>query len=225
MIRRPNAKCKSVGCRELAVWGTNWMPAHCEEHRTEDETNLVEQPCSSCGLLYVLDAEKKCENCNPASFETARLAKQNALMSFMDFRGLFGSSTDIMIDGGICGRERPDRVYELPDKIIVLECDEHQHRERNCACEQTRMVNISQSFGGVPVYFLRWNPDDYAPEDDRKEPECVSARHKLCADFLECVLSGRTALPETGALVYAMYLYFDGWSDYFDTNAWTTVLH
>ena len=223
MIRRSNAKCKSEKCREMAIWGINWTPSHCEMHRTENELNLVEQPCSSCNLMYVLDAEKKCENCNPASFETARLAKQNALMAYLDFRGLPGNSTDITIDNGICGRERPDRVYELPGKIIVLECDEHQHRERNCVCEQTRMVNISQSFGGTPVYFIRWNPDDYAPADDRKNPEYITVRHKLCADVIESIFSGRLELPETGALVYSFHMYFDGWEG-FDSEAWNTVL-
>jgi hypothetical protein len=30
------------------------------------------------------------------------------------------------------------------------------------------MVNIGQTFGGIPVYFIRWNPDDYSPENDKK---------------------------------------------------------
>ncbi len=66
MIRRPNAKC--VNCKELAIWGTNWIPKHCEVHKTVDDENLVERPCSSCNLLYVLDKDGLCENCNPVSF-------------------------------------------------------------------------------------------------------------------------------------------------------------
>jgi hypothetical protein len=207
MIRRPNAKCSS--CKELAIWGTNWIPRHCEAHKTEDDENLVEQPCSSCNLLYILDKENKCENCNPASFETARLAKQNALMAYLDTRGLKGDSTDIMIDNGVCGKERPDRVYDFGNKIVVLECDEHQHRDRQCLCEQTRMVNIGQSFGGIPVYFIRWNPDDYNPCDDRKNPEEVSKRYKLVGDLIRDIKKGRE-MPK--ALVAAIYMYYDEWS-------------
>jgi len=221
MIRHPNAKCKAPKCRELAIWGTNWTPRHCETHKTTDDTNLVERPCVACGLLYVLDAADKCESCNPAAFATARLAKQNALMSYLDSRGLTGSTTDVVIDDGICGKERPDRVYDFDDKIVVLECDEHQHRDRVCVCEHTRMVNIGQSFGGVPTYFIRWNPDDYSPESDRKNPELLPKRHKLAGDLLRDISDGKHALP-TG-LVSVMYLYYDGW-DSLATAEWSVLV-
>jgi hypothetical protein len=208
MIRRPNAKCSD--CKEPAVWGTNWTPLHCDAHKTEDDENLVERPCSSCNLHYVLDKTDKCENCNPESWATARLAKQNALMDYLDARGLKGQSTDTVVDAGVCGKERPDRVYDFGDKIVVLECDEHQHQERACLCEQARMVNLGQSFGGLPVYFIRWNPDNYSPESIRKNPEILAKRYKLCGDLIADIKKGKGALPV--ALVAAIYLYYDGWS-------------
>jgi len=209
MIRRPNAKC--ANCNDLAVWGTNWTPKHCEIHKTPDEENLVEKPCSSCGLMYVLDRNNHCENCNPESFATTRLAKQNALMNYLDARGLKGCSTDTAIENSDCGRERPDRVYDFGNKIIVLECDENQHKDRQCLCEQTRMVNIGQSFGGMPVYFIRWNPDDYSAENDRRFPEELSKRHKLVGDLIRDIQNGKYCLSEN-ALVSAIYLYYDGWN-------------
>ena len=212
MIRKPNSKC--ANCKELAIWGTNWTPKHCDTHKTEDDENLLERPCSSCNLLYILDKTNKCEVCNPESFNTARLAKQNALMNYLDARGLTGSSTDKMVDGGICGKERPDRVYDFKDKIVSLECDENKHDDRQCLCEQTRMVNIGQSFGGTPVYFIRWNPDDYLPESDRKNPEILAKRHKLCADLIRDIKDGNVSLPK--ALVSVIYLYYDGWSSLAD---------
>ena len=80
------------------------------------------------------------------------------------------------------GRERPDRVYDLG--IVILECDENQQQERSCACEQTRMVNIGQSYGGLPVYFIRWNPDAYKPKDAKKRQEVIAKGYKLCGDLL-----------------------------------------
>ena len=202
------------------MWGTNWTPKHCETHKTADDHNLVEQACSSCGLLYVLDKENKCENCNPEAFATARLAKQNALMAALDARGLTGTSTDTTVDNGICGKERPDRVYDFGDKIVILECDEHQHQDRQCLCEQTRMVNIGQSFGGIPVYFIRWNPDDYSPESDRKSPEEIAKRHKLVGDLIRDIQKGKHTLPK--ALVSALYMYYDGWSSLSDSE-WSVL--
>ena len=219
MIRRPNAKC--VSCKELAIWGQNWVPKHCEVHKTDDDQNLVEKPCISCTLMYVLDKEGKCENCNPASFATARLAKQKAVMDYLDARDLKGDSTDVIVDGGICGKERPDRIYDFGDKIVILECDENQHQDRQCLCEQTRMVNIGQIFGGIPVYFIRWNPDDYSPESDRKNPEELAKRHKLVGDLIRDIKKGKHVLPT--ALVSAIYMYYDGWSSLAESE-WTVLI-
>ena len=221
MIRRPNAKCCHSKCKELAVWGTNWVPKHCEAHKTPDDKNLVERPCASCGLVYVLDDSNKCEYCNPESFEISRLAKQNALMSYLDCRGLSGESTDKIIDNGICGAERPDRVYDLGDKILVLECDENQHQDRTCLCEQTRMVNIGQTFGGIPVYFIRFNPDDYSPENDRKNPEELNKRYKLLGDLICDIKNNKHSMPQH--LVSAIYLYYDGWNSLAETE-WHPIL-
>ena len=213
MIRKPTARCQHKLCKELALYGTNWTPAHCETHRTADEDNLVERPCKSCGLSYILDKTDKCENCNPESFATARLAKQTALMDYLDSRGLTGDFTDRVVDGGVCGKERPDRVYDFGDKIIVLECDENQHQDRACLCEQTRMVNIGQSFGGIPVYFIRWNPDDYCCDESDSEdamPEPLAKRYVLCANLIQDIKDGRHKTPN--ALVSARYMFYDGWT-------------
>ena len=213
MIRRPNSLCSD--CRELAVWGINWTPRHCEDHKTDDDTNLVERPCISCGLPNILDDLNHCECCTPAAFATARLAKQNALMNYLDLRDLHGNSTDKIIDDGTCGAERPDRVFDFGDKIVILECDEHQHKERQCLCEQTRMVNLGQTFGGTSVLFIRWNPDKYKPADPASPQEPLSHRHKLCGDLISNIRD-RTNTPPTATLVSAIYLYFNGWSSLSD---------
>jgi hypothetical protein len=207
MILKPTSKCKD--CKEMAIWGINLTPIHCEAHKQDDEINLVERPCVSCGLDYILDKNGKCENCNPNTINNALLAKQSALMNYLDSRELFGNSTDRVIDGGVCGKERPDRVYDFGDKVIILECDENQHKDRNCVCEQVRMVNISQTFGGMPVYFIRWNPDEYKPKNSKKKVEPITKRHKLCADLILDIKENRVGLPK--ALVSVIYLYYDGW--------------
>lgn len=209
MILRPTAKCSH--CKKPALWGVNQVPKHCEKHKAEGDENLVERPCTSCGLLYVLDRNDQCECCNPETFRVARLAKQTALMDYLDAMGLPGTTTDVPVNGTFtCGRERPDRMYDFGDKIVVLECDEHQHRERDCVCEQTRMVNIGQAFGGIPVYFIRWNPDDYLPAVEGHDTELVSKRRQVVGQLIANIQEGRVDLPV--ALVSVLYMYFNGWS-------------
>jgi hypothetical protein len=219
MILRSNARCAT--CKNPAFWGINWIPKHCDLHKTEEETNLVEQPCSSCGLSYLLDKENKCEICNPVSFLSARLAKQHALMYYLDARGLTGTTTDRIIENGECGKERPDRIYDLGDKILILECDEDQHKGRQCVCEQIRMVNIGQSFGGAPVYFIRWNPDNYRTDGMMQPPEVIKTRHTLVGDIIEAIVTNKSSLP-SHSLVSALYLYYDGWTTISDEE-WVPI--
>jgi hypothetical protein len=73
------------------------------------------------------------------------------------------------------------------------------------------MVNIGQSFGGLPVYFIRFNPDDYFPENVKKLPEPINKRYKLVGDLIDSILKRKTKLPK-GNLVSALYLYYDDFS-------------
>lgn len=213
MITRPKAKC--VTCRKPAFYGKGFVPRRCDVHKEEDDDNLVERECVSCHLVMVLDRDEKCEYCVPERFESNRLAKQNALMEYLNRRGLKGDSTDIVIERGACGRERPDRTFDFDDKIVILECDEHQHKNYQPECERVRMINISQSYGGIPVYFIRWNPDHYAPGT----PESIVKRHKRVADMLIEIRDSLTELPE--AFLCVTYLYYDGWSS---IPSWETIL-
>ena len=214
MIQNPTKKCDI--CKNQAFYGKNKKLTHCEEHKLDNEINLVEHPCKSCGLDYLLDDKELCEFCNPTNFKTGRLAKQNALMQYLDTLNLQGDSTDKIINSGECGKERPDRIFELIDKVIILECDENQHKDRPCECEQQRMVNISNSFGGTPVYFIRWNPDKYKS----KEQFPISVRHKVCADLIIDIKEKRIELPQN--LTSVIYLYYDNFEQSDLTN-WSKI--
>jgi hypothetical protein len=204
MIKRPNSKC--LKCKNNAIYGINLKALHCEIHKSDNEINLCEAKCKSCNLIMILNKDEKCEFCDPIHFEKIRLSKQKDLMDYLDSVGLYGNSTDKPINNGLCGKERPDRTYEMIDKIIVLECDEYQHKDRNCVCEQTRMINITQSYGGIPVYFIRWNPDNYKSNNKN---ENIKKRYILLEGVLRNILDNKLELPK--ALCSALYLYYDGW--------------
>lgn len=218
MIQRSNGKCKESLCIERALYGKHYIALHCEEHKKDDEINLIEKPCVSCQLITVLDSNNRCESCDPSTFQRVQLLKQNALFSFLDNikEHPVADSSDRIVDSGICGRERPDRVYDFGDKIIILECDEEQHRSRPCLCEQTRMVNIGQSFGGIPVYFIRWNPDEYMDGYGTNKNESIRGRYKLVGELIYNIKHQHTILPN--ALVSALYLYYDGWKGIIEEN-------
>lgn len=216
MIKRPNSKCKL--CNEKAIYGINFTALHCEIHKNKEDINLAERECKSCNLEYILNENNLCEFCDPIVIEKAKLVKQNALMDFLDSKDLKGDSTDIMIDKGTCGKERPDRVFDFEDKIIIIECDENQHKERNCICEQTRMINISQSFGGIPVYFIRWNPDKYK---SKNKEENMTKRYTTLENLIKNIKDNLLELPKS--LCSVIYLYYDGWTN-LDNEKWELLL-
>ena len=203
--------CSKDGCNKQISYDKDGNRLTvCSRHNS----NKVKKPvkvkkgCNSCGLKMKLDKQGQCEYCRPSTFKAVRLAKQNALMEYLDARELVGSGTDKVVEGGMCGKERPDRVFDFGDKIVILECDENQHKERERDCELTRMKNIGQMFGGTPVYFIRWNPDGYTCSE--MVAEKVGMRHKRVGDLLLSISEGCAKLPS--ALVAAHYMYYDGWS-------------
>jgi hypothetical protein len=44
-------------------------------------------------------------------------------------------------------KERPDFLFDYGYYAVVLELDEHQHWNRDCECEQLRMMNIAETLG------------------------------------------------------------------------------
>jgi hypothetical protein len=219
MIQRPNNKCTE--CKKPAIYGTTFIAKHCEEHKLSTEHNLVENKCVSCGLIMILNKYNNCEYCNPETFQSAKLEKQNSLMDYLDTNNLKGISTDKIISNGECGKERPDRVFDFVDKIVIVECDEYQHRDRDCVCEQIRMINISQSFGGTPVYFIRWNPDNYIIFNSKKQPDKLSIRYKLLKGVLFSIQTEKIILPKSLCSVF--YMYYDDWNG-IENEKWNILI-
>jgi len=62
----PHLLCVTDGCEDKAIWGVNWAPIHCEDHKTAIEELLLEKRCSSCGRIWIVDKDKRCKKCKLA---------------------------------------------------------------------------------------------------------------------------------------------------------------
>jgi hypothetical protein len=82
------------------------------------------------------------------------------------------------------------------------------------------MVNISQGYGGLPVYFIRWNPDPYAPGIDTKKQESVEKRHKIVCTYLRDIRRTIVTLPK--GLLSVLYMFHDGWTSLNDVE-WEVI--
>ena len=69
----------------------------------------------------------------------------------------------------MCNKYRPDIAFDCGTHIVIIECDEEQHKHynwRSCAsnksledAEEKRMYELFIAFGTLPTIFIRWNPD------------------------------------------------------------------
>lgn len=216
---QPTKRCTIRNCNELALYGKR-DAVHCEQHKTAEEFNLIERECSSCALLNVLDSNGVCKFCNPDAWKTIRLAKQKEIQALFKAEGLEFVSTDVTVNGGECGKERPDFLFEAAGHYVVVEVDEDQHKSRACECEQTRMVNISQSLG-MPTVFLRYNPDRYTVSGKTVDT-AKRCRHKTLINWLCKVWTLEPEELAEHGFLSVLHLYFD---DYNSHNVvWETMM-
>lgn len=221
MVKRSGGNCKgNKNCRDDVVYGKNKTLFHCVNHKDDDEIMLGYQKCTSCSLDSILNDKGFCETCDPIKIKYVMLEKQKALQNYLESHNLKFTSVDKIIDKGVCGKERPDFVFDVTKFMLILECDEHQHKDRLDSCEKTRMINIGQSYGGIPLYFIRWNPDNYKSGNNKKS-ESINKRQGVVCELIKSIQDATHVLP-TDSLVSAIYMYYDGWTNLEDAK-WISI--
>ena len=204
--QKPNPKKKCTMCKEFATHGFK-QALWCEDHAHENSTNLIEQECSSCHFLNIIRQDGMCEYCSDYThYSRVRLGKQYDIEQYLKHNNIQWNLSDQKIPNSINALERPDFLFDYDDYAIVLEVDEHQHMERQCECEQKRMINITNTLQ-KPTLFIRYNPDYYkSPQkgkqisDNKRKETLLHVLHNL-PDFM------------SNCSVGVMYLFFDDYTE------------
>ena len=94
-------------------------------------------------------------------------------------------------DRKVCGAYRPDFVWDMQHRVVILEVDEFQHKHSNYVklCELIRVARIVEGFGGVPVHLLRYNPDGFTIAGDTRRTmyrERITLLRTKMAEALAC---------------------------------------
>ena len=206
-ILNPRRICKTARCRQAATHGVNRKMTHCEDHAVEGEMDYVQRTCASCGLIGLLNADKRCCYCDPAQSQRIRLAKQNRIQNVLEAHTYPIVSVDRMIERGVCVKYRPDFLMDALTHFVVLEVDENQHSGYPCECESVRMFNIAQALA-LPTIFIRYNPDEFrigSKKQDVKEADRWRRLHQV----LQWALYDVVETP----FVSARYLFYDNCKD------------
>lgn len=71
-----------------------------------------------------------------------------------------------------CSKRRPDMLLDMGSHVVIIEVDEHQHKNYESICENKRIMEISQDLHHRPIIFIRFNPDGYENEDGEIVNSC-----------------------------------------------------
>jgi hypothetical protein len=202
MITSPTKPCQTTSCKQLGTHESNGT-RFCEDHKPPHAENLGIATCISCGLDDIL-TNGKCNTCDPTIQKIRQHSKENRIKDILTAAG-FKFIHDKMLEGPLCGRERPDFQIDCGSHFVYIEVDEHQHQSYACECEQTRMINLVHA-RGMPVRWIRYNPDYYEPIKGQRYITQEKREKKL----IEYVTYAINHTPqEDGVLSNVVYLFYD----------------
>ena len=203
MIRTPNRKCEHVNCNQLGTHEANGARM-CDDHMTIGAENLGVDTCISCGLDDIL-TNGKCSICDPHIIKLRQHATENRIRDVLNANGLNNYVHDKMLEGPLCGRERPDFQWDCGTHYLFVEVDEHQHSSYACECEQIRMRNLVE-VRGMPVRWIRYNPDVYEPMKGQRKI-VFEQREKKLVEYVKWAM--KYSPEEDGNVSSVLYLFYD----------------
>ena len=169
---------------------------------------------------------RKCFNKTTGKNSRVELKWSEHLDAALGTDFLLGSDRSLRGLGG-CSRKRPDKLYASPDRVIVGECDEHQHNRSNGSytCEEQRLSELydEPSIAGKPMAVIRWNPDAYAPPTGTRRKN----RKERLALFV-ALHERLSARPPAGAAwppIAVYYMFYDEDNPKICRNLPTTLIY
>lgn len=164
--RLKNDLCQYVGCKTAASFGpTGSKPLVCSSHNFEGWANIHAKRCMhpDCNLS-VNQNDEFCANHDTSRKRRSKVREtQVANYLLHDAKLPFDTWNKCLEYSRICADQTyfPDFTYDAGSHIVVLEVDELQHAHRGYSCDNKRMLDVFNTYGGLPVVFIRFNPDAY----------------------------------------------------------------
>jgi hypothetical protein len=219
MISIRNKVCQDKDCKLPSTHGLyKKRPQFCEGHALPDMINLYDvKKCSECekpydfalnGVKYCLahhpnkhieayllrqckfcdmvETEYVCKDCNEMRHKKEWLVitqlRKNVKREFI-------VDSSQMLNG--LSRRRPDVYFQMTNHCVIIEVDEHQHRNYSDICECARICEITGSIGKKALVFIRYNPDIIRncgkkiiiDTDERINTLIKTVRRELDADY------------------------------------------
>ena len=172
---------KCLECNKIPSFNfqNNKNGIYCNIHKKDYMVDVTNNKCISVNCETIVRYKRKyngyCLRCFINLFPNAKNSKNYKIKEqhVVDFikenftqHFIFDKSVD-----GACSRKRPDAYLDLFTHVIVIECDENQHKY-GYSCENKRMMLLFNDFGNRPIVFIRLNPDSYINHYNKKIQSC-----------------------------------------------------
>ena len=186
MVDVKNKKCQETNCNKQPIFNLpdKTTGIYCKEHSKIGMINIKSKRCleENCDLIPKNNKYKGyCLRCFVYKFPDVKISRNYKVKelfmtdfikdTFKDEYMIFDKQT------GGCSKRRPDVCIDKLIHVIIVECDENQHRDTSC--ENKRMMELFQDFANRPIVFIRFNPDSYINEDGKKIPSSFKMHKAL----------------------------------------------
>jgi hypothetical protein len=211
--------CKHTKCRKYAIWSKSGTFPYefCDNHVPLDGyKSTFAGKCKNCGLNdLILDEDQKCLlSCTIKHKDYTKFSETEMDKVFTTNK--FKYTRDKTVDTS-CSLKRPDFVFDWGYGILIVENDENQHKSRPCECEQTRMIQIHNDYGGLPVHFIRFNPDKYKTQSG-KSVENLDKRLQFLCNIIKKNHKDAQQFFERNTNLTVSYLYYDNFDNLYTTT-------
>jgi hypothetical protein len=174
--------------------------------------------CTSCKLTTTRTKNTKCSPCRrfldgKGPIKRQEAALKNVLDSAVERGDIppyhsHDKQAELGLDPTLYGANRPDFLFKLNDRWVIVECDEHQHKGKTYSCERRRELELYNSAKGKPLVVVRYNPDAFKTgTKTAKVNHSNTSTANRHAAVLKAVRSAIERPPPTGVTI--VKLFFD----------------
>ena len=138
---------------------------HCAGCKLPDMQNIITKRCKNewCDIFVNNKYNGYCFRCFIHMFPDNTISrnyaiKEKHMTTFIEnkFKDKYDIKTDKTVGG--CSKRRPDVFIDLFTHVLIIECDENQHKNYNTTCEVARINELFTDLGDRPIVFIRFNP-------------------------------------------------------------------
>jgi hypothetical protein len=202
-------KCTVPDCgAEFKDW------RHLADHKNR-HNNIYPHVCTAenCEARFVLPYDLK-RHVERNHTERAHQRKKKREERVYKFLKSVGYAPDRETVVPFCGQgskklARIDFLIYKTNRVVAIECDEHEHNRESVLCEVTRMLDVAAQHrmtSDLPLHFIRFNPDGYSVDGRQQKPK-MAERHK------ELLLAIEEPLTAPMAITYICYSSTNGVAD------------